>query len=517
MLKYTSITIGALLLSACGSDATAPSGPTGPTGPGGGTNTDPYLTLKNTAKAELAASRAPAVSIAVMKNGEVVFAEAYGNKTHNGSQSVDTNTLFQLGSTNKMFTATATLQLVNENVITLDTTLTDALPTLDLAGQHSNWQNISMHHLLTHQGGFEDTGTWEIDSNLMDFALNGYPQQFGQMNPAGKFWNYSNPNWSYLGAIIEHHRNTPYAQVMEQSVFEPLGMSRTTMSYAELQSDGNYALGVGDTYVNGQYTSLKATSLAQIDQAPAGKPAGTYTWSTPSELVKMGEFLLNGNNDILPDDLRQKMTQSQVGLEYGLPAGYGYGVFIGEGANYDNKWYSMPIWEHGGNTLAYTNIFWVLPQHNVVVSIMSSGRDTNFTGTLVQAIKSVIELPASTAVPMTPIATDLYANHEGDYLLDGVTVTVYEQNGALKLSIPALDAANRPYSPLLRSIGGSHFVANLNNEEKGVTFFPDQTGAVSTYVRNREFVAIRKDSIEFDGKTSATRVDPMAQMPLQLK
>jgi CubicO group peptidase (beta-lactamase class C family) len=219
-----------------------------------------------------------------MKDNEIVFAEAYGNKVHNGTDGATTQTLFQLGSTTKVFTATATLQLINENVMTLDTVLNDALPTLDLGEQHSGWQGISVHHMLTHQGGFQDWVDWQPGSGLMDYALNTYPSFAGQINPAGKFWNYSNPNLFYLGAIIEHQRGLPYEQVMKQSVFEPLGMTRTTMTFDDVKADGDNALGVGN---------ISAEFLEQISQPTFGKPAGGYTWSTPSEMVKMGQFLLN--------------------------------------------------------------------------------------------------------------------------------------------------------------------------------------------------------------------------------
>jgi CubicO group peptidase (beta-lactamase class C family) len=65
-----------------------------------------------------------------------------------------------------------------------------------------------MQHLLTHQGGFEDFVDWEPADSLMEFALTTFPEESGQMNPAGKFYNYSNPNWSYVGAIIEYSCQT---------------------------------------------------------------------------------------------------------------------------------------------------------------------------------------------------------------------------------------------------------------------------------------------------------------------
>ncbi|NQZ07723.1 MAG: serine hydrolase, partial [Algicola sp.] len=245
------------------------------------------------------------------------------------------------------------------------------------------------------------------------------------------------------------------------------------------------ALGVGN---------INAEFLEQISEPTFGKPAGGYTWSTTSALVKMGQFLMDGNTDVLPDELQQKLTQSHIGLEMGLPTGYGYGVFVSEGLFRDGQWYNIPGWSHGGNTLEYTNIFWVLPQQNVVISIMSSGYSTNFGETLVEAIKSVVEFPAASENPMPPVDTALFEKHVGDYELDSSLVHITEQDNVLNIEIPDLDAEGTQYSRFLNGVAGSHFIFSADGQEIGLTFFADETDGLSNYIRNRSFVAIRKDS-----------------------
>jgi CubicO group peptidase (beta-lactamase class C family) len=488
MLNKLSFIIGILLLTGCGgSSSPVPRSSSSP-------DPDKFASLRTTVQSQLTSSNAPAVSVAIMKEGEVVFAEAYGKKTHNGGEDVDSETLFQLGSTTKMFTAVATLQLVNENVLTLDQSLPSALPTLALSAEHAAWSDISIQHMLTHQGGFTDYVDWAPETSLMEHALNNYPNEGGQMNPAGKFFNYSNPNWSYLGAILEYQSGMPYEQTMKEKVFVPLGMARTTMTYQDVKDDGNYALGVGQTVINNEAVTLKADTLEQISQPTFGKPAGGYTWSTASELVKMGDFLINGKADVLPTALQQQLTSAQVSLQMGMNVDYGYGLFLRDGINVNNAYYPVEVWEHGGNTLAYTNMLYVFPEQNVTIAIMSSGQSTDFSTSMLAAFRAVSDLPASTTRPVMPVATELFARHVGDYQTDDVHVEVTDTSGALMVNLPEFNEAQLSYDPELQPIAASAFFFTLDGEQVDITFILDEEDGVSMYIRNREFVAIRTDS-----------------------
>jgi CubicO group peptidase (beta-lactamase class C family) len=514
MFKYTSVMAAALLLSACGSNSTkvAATPSVVVEDPIVVTPVLSFTNLEATVNADLADNNAAAVSIAIMKSGELVYANAIGSKVKDGTELVDTDTLFQIGSTTKMFTATAALQMIQDNTITFDQSLPSALPTLNLSSEHNGWNDITMQHLLTHQGGFEDFVDWEPADSLMEFALTTFPEESGQMNPAGKFYNYSNPNWSYLGAIIEYQQQSPYAQVMEDKVFNPLGMSRSSMSYTGVKADGNYALGVSRAVVNGEVVSIGAQTLEDIDQPTFGKPAGGYTWSTPSEMVKMGRFILQGNNAVLSDELRQKMSTAQVDTRFGFPESYGYGLFIRPGIFVENGWLPVPVFEHGGNTTNYTSMFWILPEQDIVVSILSSGDGNDFSKSMYAALAAVMEMPASVTAPIEPLAHDLFDSHVGQYEIDGGVVEVYEEAGVLKLDIPFLEGSDVIYEPILQGLAGSTFRFNIDGESFFLTFLPDQPGGQSTYIRAREFVAIRVGSVAAGATTGKVKTTELGKI-----
>ncbi len=463
---------------------------------------DGFDSLRNIANADLSVSGAPAVSIAIYKDGEIVFAEAYGTKISGETEKVNEDTLFQMGSTTKMYTALAMLRMLENSAFTINDKLMNLLPSIEIDEDNtSDWEHISLHHLLSHQSGLMDFVDWEEEgSNLQEFARTTFPANYGQMNPAGLFWNYSNSNWSYLGAILENQTEQDFSQILEQDVFLPLEMTRTTTEKASVLADGNYALGAGTINRSGNSIRGSAREIDEIHHNIFSLPAGAYTWSTPTEMLKMADFLMTGNTDILSDELRNEMTSPQADLRITTPGDYGYGLFLSngfrDGFGDNSSWYPLQLWSHAGNTLAYSSMYWVLPEENVAVSILSSGRETNFTATMIEALESVITLPPPEAIPEQPIATELFDNHTGRYEGFWGIVDVSTDGSQLFQSIPAFDEQGRYYRPELEAIGGSMFFSNVDGINNTITFIPLDEGEESFYIRNRTFVATRIDSTE---------------------
>lgn len=484
--QFTSISFLLIGLAACGGSS-SPNPPL----PSPPTSEPVFAAVRSAAKDEMRSNDSAAVSIAIYKDGEIVFAEAFGNTQKDSGIPVTIDTLFQLGSTTKMFTSLATMQLVESGVITIDDKLTMVLPSINyLPEQSQGWQNINVHHMMTHQGGFTDEyETLSETDELMSFMQSKYGEANPQMVEPGRFFNYSNPNFSYLGAILESFSQQDYREIMAQSVFEPLGMTRTTMLKSQVIEDGDFALGV---YQENNGSSTGYTNIDQVDELLPVIPAGTYTWSTPTELLKMADFLLSGNNDVLADDLRSEMTQAHVSVNYaGLPLSYGYGIFIDDGFVYQNRWYPEKLWQHGGNTAGYTSKFWILPEKNIAVAILSSGSGDDYENTMIEAIKSVTELPAPKDIPFGEFDTASFDRHVGTYDAGFITIEISNNNGVIEVNVPELNAQGVSYSRVLEPLGSNTFLASQGAENLEITFFPQEPNGESVYIRNRGFVGIR--------------------------
>ena len=454
-----------------------------------GSGDSQFTALRNTIESDLGNNTAVAVSIAIYKDGEVVFAEAFGEKVKGSGETVTPETLFQLGSTTKMFTALATLQLTQEGLLNTDDKLVNTLPNIQYPGvQAITWQDISIDDLLTHQSGLPDTYIGaDSNSSLVEYMSSGYPQQNMQNNPPGIFHNYSNPSWSYLGAVVEHITQTPYIEHIQRDIFEPMGMKRTWMDRSKVVADGNYALGF-------QANGSEGIFLSDINQIPldfVSTPAGSETWSTPTQQLKMAEFLLNGNADILSSELQSEMTTAKVSTEFaGLPLHYGYGIYVDDGFLHNEQWYPEKVWQHGGNTLAYSSAFWVLPEKNIAVSILSSGRGDDFNATMIAALEAVTELPQAQSEPIIPSDSSEYHKHVGTYTSTVATIIVTEVNNELHISVPEMDEANFSYEDTLTPVGDKTFIF-VAEEAVYVTFMPAIEGEESVYFVTRDAVGIK--------------------------
>ncbi len=471
MKNRTFIYFSILLFTACGGD---------------------FDELRMEAEAQLAESNAPAVSIAIYKEGEIVFAEAFGTVSSASEIPADKNTLFQLGSTTKMLTALAVLRQVDSGIIGLDEALLDAFPGISVDEETlPGWQEVTIHHLLTHQGGFIPDGG-DDEGSLQDVARDTFPILYGQMNPAGRFWNYSNPNWSYLGALLEHKLEDDFANIIERYAFDPLAMSRSTVRYEDALTDGNYSLGTGVIRREGELIEGSAEDLSEIARIDFGVPAGSYTWSTPTEMLKMADFLLNGDEHILSEHSRNKMITPQVDMQVHLPFSYGYGIFVKEGIEIEDSWYPIKLLEHGGQAFTHTSMFWVVPEYDVAVVLLSSANNTDFSKTMLAALESVIELPEPEEVPLKPVAYDLFHKHEGTYYAKQFgQIQITKNDDILNIHIPLFDQVGREYSNTLEPVGASVFLATSDGNRIPLTFIAKEIGGPSVYIRNWDFVAIR--------------------------
>ncbi|GAC14744.1 serine hydrolase domain-containing protein [Aliiglaciecola lipolytica] len=474
------------ILTACGgSNSNEPS-------PNPNPSPDQFAQLRSTIEQGLSNNNTAAISIAIYKGGDVVFAEAIGEKVKGSGEPVTTDTLFQLGSTTKMFTAVSTLQLIELGSIALDDKLVSVLPQIQYtSNQTLDWQGIEIQHLLTHQSGLRDSGL-QSNEELQTYMKAVYPQQSGLMNPPGQFHNYSNPNWSYLGAIIEELSGLGFDEYIKMNVFDDLGMTRSAVGRSGAEVDGNYALGYQalDPSEDGTFV----TDINQIPETIAGHPAGTETWSTPTEQLKMAEFLLNGNESILDSSLREQLTTAHVSEDLGgLPMNYGYGIYVDEGFQNDGAWYPVRNWNHGGNTLSYTSVFYVFPDSDIAISIMSSGAFNDLAPTLLAALDAVSTLPAPEALPLIPNDPTKYVKHEGIYTTENFTFIIEAEGNNLTIAIPELDSMPEPipYERELQHFGDDTFFAEIGGEVSYLTFIPIETDGESVYIRNRELVAIK--------------------------
>jgi len=180
-------------------------------------------------------------SVLVSKKGKIVYEKAYGYQNVAKNILNTPNTIYQIGSTTKEFTAAVILKLIENHQLSLDDKLSNYFP------DFTRGNEITIKHLLTHTSGI-----YEILRDPVAFNSGTQPRSKEQMlsfftnkplyfDP-GTHYSYCNSGYMLLGLIIEKITGKSYEQVVKDFILKPLGMNHSGFDFAGLQSP-NKAVG----------------------------------------------------------------------------------------------------------------------------------------------------------------------------------------------------------------------------------------------------------------------------------
>jgi D-alanyl-D-alanine carboxypeptidase len=166
--------------------------------------------------------------VLLASRGKQVFEEAYGLADREKRTSNTLNTRFRIGSMNKMFTAVAVLQLVQQGKVNLDDPLGKYLPDYpnkDVASK------VTVQHLLTHTGGTGDFFGPEFDAHRLELkTFDDYVKLYGnrplRFEPGSK-WEYSNYGFLLLGLVVEKASGQSYYDYVRDHIYKVAGMTST--------------------------------------------------------------------------------------------------------------------------------------------------------------------------------------------------------------------------------------------------------------------------------------------------
>jgi D-alanyl-D-alanine carboxypeptidase len=305
------------------------------------------------ALADHAAERARADEFAgavlVAHHGKVLLEDAWGRADRKAGVANTPATRFRIGSMNKMFTAVATLQLVEAHKLALDDPIGEHLsgyPNKEVAAR------VTVRHLLTHTGGTGDIFGPEFDQHRRQLREHrDYLKLYGSrgltQEPGSRF-EYSNYGYLLLGALIEHVSGMSYYDYVDQHVFRPAGM-RSTGSLPE-------AVDVPDRAVG--YLRLSPTSAWEPNTytLPWRGTAAGGGYSTVGDLLRFAQALGSGR-------LISKATLAEATRPHQQQYGYGFDV-QGQGL--------LRSYGHGGGAPGMNGELRVFPELGYVVVSLSN-------------------------------------------------------------------------------------------------------------------------------------------------
>jgi CubicO group peptidase (beta-lactamase class C family) len=400
-------------------------------------------------------------ALAVLKDGDVIFATAEGLASREDNLPLATSTLFGAGSITKTFTALVFLLLEREGFLSLQNPVSKYLPEIEQEVRYIQTPRqrevapLLLKHLLSHTSGIpelgytvslffrlcgvEGQGPYAPDDAAGFFSGVIKAARVRYQQPGTKFL-YSNENYVLLVRIAELVTGEPFAEIVRKRILLPLGMNHSSIGFC----DANRSLPRITGYVPAASGPAPvALTIPESSYGPGGLVTNIEDMSRYLAFLQgKGELGGQGISAYAPSLWNKIIARDGVaGLHYGL------GWYIQENE------FSEPLIYHGGDILFSGGICALLPQHGVgiVVGQNAAGSPslTAFARKVLRLFLNSKEQTANdiTAKALTPDEiSGVYQSHDGVY-----TTEAYFDHGILKLRLRVPGSSAVPELPFATS------------------------------------------------------------------
>lgn len=384
--------------------------------------------IDSSAKAILASTGAPSAAVAVVRDGQIVYEQAYGEARVNPGVPATAQMRYAIGSVSKQFTAAAVLLLAEEGKLSLDDKVAKWFPNLTRANE------ITLRNLLTMTSGYQDY--WPQDFVFPDMQrpatagmiMQRWAGKALDFDPGTK-WQYSNTNYVIAAAIIERVSGMAFMDFLRTRIFGPLKMT-TVADY----DAGPLTPGDAGMYLR--------NALGPFRTSP--KEAKGWLFGA-GQLAMTAHDLALWNLSIINQSLLKpasyKAMQTDMLLNAGTNTGYGLGVNV-----------SMPGGRrrisHGGAVSGYTTSNEVFPDQRAAITVYTNiyPGASGAPGQIAARIRNII-FASTASAPDT--AADALARKIYDGLLRGtVDRAFFTPAGSAYFSTEALADYQASLAPL---------------------------------------------------------------------
>lgn len=412
----------------------------------------------------IAEHKVPGAALGILKDGEITEVAAGVINLNTGVEAT-TDTVWQIGSMTKAWTATVVMQLVDEGLIDLDAPVRTYLPGLKVADPDVS-EKVTMRHLLSHTSGI-DGDNFE-DFGRGDDCLEKYVESCAkskQSHPLGATMSYCNTGYSIAGRAIEVLTGKVWDTAMRERLFTPLGLTHTGTLPEEAIL---FRTAVG-------HIPPKAGEPVQV--APVWTlpricgPMGLINSTIRDVLTWSGLFLNDGKTQdgkqLVSSQSIKEMQSPVIEIPdpHTLGSHWGTGLIIFD-------WGGRRLVGHDGDTIGQHARLRILPDENLAITLIMNGGETSkvfrslYSEMLTEFVG--ITVPPLPEAPKTPPKVDL-SKYAGVYERLAVRYELAEADGGLSgtvtLSGPLAKLLPDPVTKLtLKPVDESTFLATTEGE-----------------------------------------------------
>ncbi|MBU1289452.1 MAG: beta-lactamase family protein [Alphaproteobacteria bacterium] len=435
---------------------------------------------------------APGLSVAVIRDGEIIFSEAYGSRDIETDAPVTTDTQFAIGSIVKSFTSGLVGTLQADGTIDIDASPIAYVPGL-VFGDDELSADLKLHHLLTQTSGLpvmDGSAAFFPAATQADLA----PRfaAFGKSCRVGDCWSYNNMNFILLDMVAESATRQSKSDLIKTRLLEPIGMTGTVSSTAEFLASANAAKPYGRS--GGRTVPVAQEYLF-----------GEHIYATADDMARWLAMWMNAGDvdghQVIPTDYVTQAISMQA-ISDGAPPqasdphvhlfGYGYGWMV---KSMDGNY----VVNHGGNENGFSAHVLFVPASGLGIVALTNQQGSILpnivTDMLARRLLNLAETPADTypvrVTEITPLRADastlsgspisITKAQEGAYAAPGYGVVRIRLTGeTVSLETPL---ANFALVPLENSTFGlatdAPVSAGVNLEYFQVAFLDRESPALS--------------------------------------
>jgi D-alanyl-D-alanine carboxypeptidase len=337
---------------------------------------DVRLQMDKAANEVLTSTSVPSASVAVVKDGRIVYVQTYGDARLEPRTPANPAMRYSIGSISKQFTAAALLLLQEQGKLSLDDPVGKFLPHLTRANQ------VTIRQLLSHTSGYQDYWPQDYVMPMMlkpttaEKIMETWARKPLDFEP-GTRWQYSNTGFVIAGAIIEKASGKPYFEFLREHIFTPLRMTSVVdfdqHGLAPTDPAGYLRYGLGPARV-----------------APSEGHGWTYA---AGELAMTAEDLARWDIALIEHRLMSaasyKRFESETVLTNGLGTQYGLGVSVRSDSG-------RRTISHGGEVSGFTATNTVYPDDRLAVAVLTNQDAANASSAIARKLAKLALQDANT-------------------------------------------------------------------------------------------------------------------------
>ena len=307
--------------------------------------------------------------IGIVHDQDVVWLKAYGHASLDPMTPMAEDSIFRIASHSKLFTAISVLRARDAGALRLDDEVATHLPWFDIENRHPEARPVTLRHLLTHTAGLPRES---IHPAWTDFefpeaeAVRDTISDQETTYPTETKWKYSNLGFTLAGMVAEAASGTPFAELVNQAVLEPLGMDSTSVGPIPADHQGRLATGYGRRLADGSRQSMPFVDARAFD------PATGVSSSVP-DMLKFLQWQLRvrdrRSDEVLATNTLLEMQRVHW-VQPSWDSGWGLGFSVRHTEDRD-------LIGHGGSYPGYRTQTQLSPEEKIGVVVFTNAGDGN--------------------------------------------------------------------------------------------------------------------------------------------